>query len=237
MGPRGTIRGEGEIRVYRVAFPRPSSALSGGYPVPIARRRPLLALSAVLAVLLAGAALAEDLDVNALLDSAKASVGAKHYGKALGDLNLALGEVARLRMEAVKAAVPGAPEGWKAQEIEGQTGMGMLGMGVTATTLKRQYSKGDDTSVELELLADSPLVASFQMLFQFTPPGSQVVMVKGRKAVLELNKEQKSGTLTVLLNAPNSVVKLTGRDVTKADLVDTFGGAFDYDAIEKAISN
>ena len=43
--------------------------------------------------------------------------------------------------------------------------------------------------------------------------------------------------LTVLLNAQNSIVKLTGRDVTKADLVDTLGGAFDYDGIEKAISN
>ena len=203
----------------------------------IAPRRPLAALFVVLALSLAGAALAEDLDVNALLDSAKASVGGKHYGKALGDLNLAQGEVARLRMEAVKALVPGAPEGWKAQEVEGQTGMGMLGMGVTATTLKRQYSKGDETSIELELLADSPAVAPFQMLFQFTPQGSQIVMVKGRKAILELNKEQKSGTLTVLLNASNSIVKLTGRDVSKADLVDTIGGAFDYDAIEKAISN
>ena len=200
-------------------------------------RRPLIALSLLLGGAFAGVALAEDLDVNALIDSAKASVGEKHYGKALGDLNLAVGELARLRMEALKLLVPNGPEGWKGEEIEGQTGVA-LGMLPSMTTIKRRWAKGEETSVELEMYADAQsFFAAFQMQLTFTPAGSQVVMIKGRKAVLELNKEEKSGSLTIFLNATNSVIKLQGRGVTKADLVDAIGGAFDLDAIEKTISN
>lgn len=200
-------------------------------------RSSLLALSLVAGVSAAGVAFAEDLDVGGLIDSAKAAYGGKHYGKALADLNLAVGEVARLRMEILKGLVPAAPSGWKAEETEGSTGLG-LGMMPAATSLKRRYTKGDDVNVEAELWADAAaMFAPYQMLLQFTPPGAQVVMVKGRKAILELAKGQTSGTLTVILGSANTVLKLSGNGVTKADLVDTIGGAFDLDAIEKAVSD
>jgi hypothetical protein len=201
------------------------------------RRWPLLALAA-LSYAAAGFASAEDLDVAKLLDEAKAAHAGKHYGKSLQSLSLAMNEVSRLRLDGLKSVFP-TVEGWQGDEVEGQSNLGaLMGAGAGFATLKRTYTKGE-TSVDVELMIDAPAIFSqFQMMIGggFTPQGTQVIMVKGRKAALRLEKEQKSGELQILL-AGNSVMTLRGRQVAKADLVDTIGGAFDMDALEKAIAD
>ena len=203
-------------------------------------RRPVLIASLLAAALATGvgALVAEDIDPAAVLDSVKASYEAKKYGKALSDLQLVLAEIGRLRMEALKVKLPGAPSGWTAEEAEGQSGGGIafLTMG---TNVKRRYTKGEQSSMEIELWADAgTMLMGVQMLLSnpaFVPQGQQIVTIKGRRAVLEFHKDDGRGTLTILLNAAGSMVKIEGSTITKADLTDVFGGALDLDAIEKAI--
>ena len=113
-------------------------------------RRPVLIASLLAAALATGvgALVAEDIDPAAVLDSVKASYEAKKYGKALSDLQLVLAEIGRLRMEALKVKLPGAPSGWTAEEAEGQSGGGIafLTMG---TNVKRRYTKGEQSSMEV----------------------------------------------------------------------------------------
>lgn len=203
-------------------------------------RRTFLALALVAAGAAAGAALAEDLDVPKLFDSAKASYAEKHYGKCWGDVQLIVAEVARMRMEALKAALPNAPEGWKAEEAEGSNTSGIAWF-ATGTQVKRRYTKGDETSANLELWADAgPILASIQMFLSnpgFVPQGSKIVTVKGRRALLEYHKDGKEGNLSILLNVPNSFLKLEARGVTEKELSDGLPGGFDLEAIEKAIAN
>ena len=89
-------------------------------------------------------------------------------------------------------------------------------------------------------MADAPaLMGSIQMMVQMAAMSGgkqKVVTIKTRKAVLELDAENKSGTLTILLSTPNSMLTLRGNGVTKADLVDVFGGALDLDGLEKTIA-
>ena len=199
------------------------------------RRWPLLAL-AVLSYAAAGFASAEDLDVGKLLDEAKAANAGKHYAKALQALSLATAEVSRLRLDGLKTLFPAAKEGWEAGEVEAQAVGALLGAGAGFSTLKRTYHKGE-TSVEVELTTDSPMFATVQMMATgaYVQPGTQVITVKGRKASVKLEKEQKSGELFIILNAGNAVLTIRGQQVGKAELVDVIGGSFDLDALEKAI--
>jgi hypothetical protein len=202
------------------------------------RKVRLLSLAALLAVAAAAfrAARADDLDVPALFGTAKASFEAKKYGKTLADLNLIAGEVGRLRLGVLQERLPAAPTGWTADEPEGNPGMGMFGLaGMSQVT--RRYAKGEETSIRVEVYADAgTIVGPMQMMLANAGMmGIKVVMIKGRKAVLELRGDAKSGSLTVLLNSPNSMVKFDGNGVTKADL-EALANAFDLDALEKAIA-
>jgi hypothetical protein len=198
----------------------------------------LLLLSGLLAAVAVAfpAARADDLDVPALFGSAKASFEAKKYGKALADLNLIAGEVSRLRLSVLQERFPAAPAGWTADEPEGNAGLGMFGLGAMSST-RRRYAKGDETSIQTEIYADAgSVVGPMQMMLSNAGMmGLKLVMIKGRKAILELRAEQKSGSLTILLNSPNSMVKLDGNGVTKAD-IEALANAFDLDALEKAIN-
>jgi hypothetical protein len=200
-----------------------------------------LSLAAVaLSVLAAGTLRADDVDPAALCDSAKASILAKKYGKAVSDLQLALAEVGRLRMEVLRTKLPGAPGGWVAQEAEGEMGAGLMWLSA-GTNVKRRYTKAEDTNanVTLEVWADaSGMLAGIQMMLtnpMFVPQGSKIVTIKNRRALLEYHKDDKRGSLTIMLNAPGSFAKLEGNGVASADLTDVFGNGMDLDALEKAI--
>jgi hypothetical protein len=202
-------------------------------------RRPVVLVPLALVALLASvrALLAEDLDPVALLDKAKASVQAKQYGKALSDLQLAAAEVGRLRIAVLQSKFPAAPAGWTADEAEGQAGQTWLfGAG---TNVKRRYHKGDQSSMDVDLWADSNAMwAGVQMVIgnpAFVQPGQQIVTIKGRRALLEFRKDDNAGSVSILLNAPNSLLRLEGNAIAKADLTDVFGNALDLDAIEKAL--
>ena len=200
----------------------------------------LLSVPALVAATALGfqVARADDLDVPALLTSAKASFEAKKYGKTLADLNLIAGEVSRLRLEVLQQRLPAAPAGWTADAPEGNAGMGMFGMGALSTA-RRRYAKGDEASITAEVYADAAaVVAPMQMLMAnagFLQGTMKVVTVKGRKALLDVRVDDKSGSLTVLLNSPNSMVKLEGNGIAKADL-EALAAAFDLDALEKTIA-
>ncbi len=200
------------------------------------RRRVLLTLAG-LALLSSSPLLAEDLDPATLFDSAKAAYGEKKYGKALQDLNLLVKELGRLRMESLKTTLPGAPAGWTAEDVEGDSsaqGFAFFGGGIS---VKRTYRKGDETQVTVTLTADSPMAAAFSGMLQFVPQGSQVVTVKGRRAVLKFDKEDKSADLTLVISGNTALLQVEGRGVTREDVGTVFANALDLDGMEKALLN
>lgn len=206
---------------------------------PFRRLRPSILLPAL--GLLVGAATlsAEDLDATKLFDSAKQHHADKHYGRCMADLQLLVGEVGRLRVEAIKGLFPAPPSGFTADEAEGASagGLALLGAG---TQVKRTYRR-DESSLDATIWADAGIaLQSFQMLLSnpaLLGDGRQVVTVKGRKALLEYDKEAKRGTLTVVLAGTSGMVQLSGAEFAREELVDKLGGAFDYDRIEKALAD
>ena len=199
--------------------------------------RVLLPLGLVVCFLAAGFALAEDLDVAKLIDEGKAAAAGKHYGKSLQSLSLALTEITRLRMDALKEFFPAAKDGWEANEIETQSNFGALGGAFGFATLKRTYTKGE-ASYDAELVIDAPtIVGPMQMVINMGggQSGSQVITVQGRKAVLRLEKENKSGELQILLNAGNAMLTIRGRQVEKKADLEAYANGFSLEVLEKAI--
>lgn len=204
------------------------------------RRRRLLALLPACALLVGAATLsAEDLDPAKLFDSAKQHHAEKRYGRCLADLQLLVGEIGRLRVDVIKGLFPTLPGGFSAEEPEGTVagGLAVLGAG---TQVKRTYRR-DESSLEATIWADAGIaLQGLQMLLQnpaLLGDGRQMVTVKGRKALLEYDKDAKRGTLTVVLAAASGLVTLSGAEFGKDELVDTLGGAFDFDRIEKALAD
>ena len=178
-----------------------------------------------------GRGVAEDLDPNALFDSAKASYGQKKYGKAMGDLRLLMGEVARRRGDDLKTRLPDAPAGWTAGEAESE----VLAFFSSGIVVRRAYTK-EGSNVRLELVADSPIAASFASVFAMAQmTGQPIVKVKGRQAILEHDAQNRNGSVKLVLASNTALLSLEGDGVSKQDLVDGFGNALDLDGLERAL--
>ncbi len=187
-----------------------------------------------------------------LFASAKAAFDEKKYGRALADLHLLVGAVQKLRIEQIKAVLPAAPAGWKAEDPTGESAGGMFVM--VGLTVKREYRKpapggegGDESGdggprVSLEVVSDSPMVGMIAPMLSNPAmlqgqEGMSVLNLKGRKALLEWHKESKSGSLKVLLAGNTTLLTLEGREIQKADLSDVFAKALDVEKIEKVLAD
>jgi hypothetical protein len=172
-----------------------------------------------------------------LFKSAKEAYDGKKYGKALQELNLLVGAVGKMRVKQLKAALPDAPAGWTAEDAKGEGyAPGFIATGIS---VKRRYTKGENTNVELELVSDSPMVGMIAPMltnpaFFQGQENTQLVTYKGKRAILEFNKESKSGSIKMLLSNNSTLLTLTGNEVAKADL-EAFGKGIDYDKLEKAL--
>ena len=74
---------------------------------------------------------------------------------AVAALEVAASLLRQARADALKTALPPAPPGWNADQIEtGAAAAAMLGVG---TTVSRTYHNGDQ-QVEVQIITDSPLL-------------------------------------------------------------------------------
>lgn len=208
---------------------------------PYGRALSTLGLALVLgAVPLAQEEGATELNPDELLASAKSAISEKKYGKALQDLGLLVGHIGKLRLGDLKSALPPAPSGWTAEDATGEATLVMVFGG--GLQVRREYRKGEQVNVTLELAADSPMVAAMAPLlvnpaFLQGQEGQSIVKVKGRNALLEFAKGETRGKLTLLLNNNTALLTLTGNGIQKSDLTDTFGKGLDIEKIEKVLQN
>lgn len=203
------------------------------------RVRHLLAIALVLGAV-STHLFAEDLDPLQIFDSARKNCADKHYGKCLADLQTLVGEVGRLRTDGLKTLLPAAPADWKAGDAEAISngGFALLGGG---SQVKREYTKGDDKRAMITVTAEAgAMMQGFVMLFQnpaFLGDGKRIVTIKGRKALLDWAKDATSGSLTLLLNVPSSMVQIEANGITSKEIQDVIAASIDLDALEKGIQD
>jgi hypothetical protein len=205
------------------------------------------ALSTALATVGGSGVLAQDsgeVKPEDLFASAKAAYGEKKYGKTLSELSLLVSAISKLRIEQIKTVLPPAPDGWKAEDPSGDnTGAmtGFAGLAVHRNYTKSGAGSDEQPSVHLELVSDSPMIGMVAPMFSnpaliTAQEGMSMINLKGNKrAILEWQKEQKSGSLKVLLGANNCLLTISGSNIAKTDLSDVFAKILDIEKIDKVL--
>ena len=203
-------------------------------------RRFLLPVALLIVAAASARLFAEDLDPLKLFDSAKTNCQEKRYGKCLADLQLLVGEVGRLRTDAMKPLFPKPSEGWTAEEAESAAN-GAAFMFGAGSQVKREYKAGDAKRCLMTISTDvGAMMTGITMLMSnpaFLGEGKRIVTIRGRKALLDWEKGADHGTLTIQLGVPASMVALEANGVTDKEIQDLLGGSIDLDALEKALTN
>ena len=151
------------------------------------RRYFWLALTA-LPLLLPAAARADDVS-----DSIKEALRAYEAGK-IGAARTALGEAVQLLSQraatGLGAALPAPLSGWQAAEVETNTAaLGLIGGGNIAS---RTYTNGQGQTVEIQVAADSPIVAQLGMIMtnpMLAGAMGKLIRIGNQRAIQTSNNE------------------------------------------------
>lgn len=166
--------------------------------------------TALLAIALSAATPAWGDEISDTIKSALESYGAGDVSRTHEDLTYALQLLNQKRADALKAFLPAPLDGWKLNESEGSAGggMAMFGGGLTASA---KYTRDRDR-VEVQIVADSPMVASMAMLFNNPAAlGAQGKVTRiGREKVLV----KENGEMQTLVDN-RVLVQVSGRAPAK----------------------
>lgn len=159
------------------------------------------------------------------IDQAVEAYQAGRLTEAAGQLDYAAQLIREQKGKRIGDALPDAPEGWQAGEVEVEAvNTGFAGSMIQA---KRQYTREGDR-VNIEVLSDSPMVPQMSMMFNnpalIRQSGAELVRVNGQPAIL---KDENTKELTMIVAGSVLVtVRGTGEGVT-ADIVQEFASKID----------
>ena len=151
-------------------------------------RRPILFALAALPLLLPAAARADDI-ADALAEATRA-----YRAGEIGAARMSMQEAVQLLAQRTAAdmgkALPAPLDGWKAQEAEASTaGLGFMGGGSQAT---RIYRNGAGQDVQIQVTADSPLLAQMTMFLNnpaIAGAMGKLIRVGSQRAIQTNNNE------------------------------------------------
>jgi len=171
------------------------------------------------------------------INQAQRTAGSKNYREAKQELTMALNAISLIQLEILNSYLPSAPAGWTEEEMEG-TDLGAFGFGMFAgLSATKRYQNGEK-DLYIEIMMDSPMIGTLRMFFDNpmflkSDPNNKIVTVKGQRALLNYDKNEKSGELSIIIGS--SVIAVKGSEgVTSEDLT-TFMNRIDIDGISKKL--
>jgi hypothetical protein len=170
------------------------------------------------------------------VEQAKKAVDGEKYGAAIAALQAAIRDLQKKQRAAVLTGLP-KPAGFEIHDDEVDESAAafqaalMAGMSVT-----RHYRKGDDTSIDVEVTANSPVLQMLAMMFNnpalITADGGEVVKYGAHKAILK--KSGDKGQELQILMYDKHLIKVTSQGLTADELLKVFDQAF-VDRMEKPL--
>lgn len=140
--------------------------------------------------------------------------------QALGELEFAVAQLKQKKAEALAQVFPEAPPGWQAQKGQAKAmGAEILGGGISAS---RSYQDAQGGRVQIEIMADSPIIQSLAMLLSnpmFAQGGGQnrLIRFKGHKAFIKYSGDKRAELQALIDN--KVLLKVSARRVEEADKV------------------
>ncbi|MFH2124375.1 MAG: hypothetical protein ABIJ50_12955 [Pseudomonadota bacterium] len=153
------------------------------------------------------------------------------YAEAMNSLNYASQKIGQIKADALKVLIPQPLSGWTADEVVSQAaGTAMFGGGLSA---EGRYHKGDQSSVTVKIVTDSPLLQSMMMLISnpmfASSSGGRLEKINGQTAIVKYETQEKRGDINVVV-AGKVLVTVEGNDVSQDDIM-AYAKAVDYDQI------
>lgn len=154
------------------------------------------------------------------------------YSEAAGSLEYAAQLIRQKKGGQIQEVLPEPLDGWNSEAASSQAaGSAMLGGGVS---VERQYYK-DNSSVTIQVVADSPLLQGFMMMFSnpmyATADGGKFEKIAGKKAIVKYDPGNRDGSINIVVDH-RYLVTIEGNDITKADLT-AYAQAVDYKLLEE----
>ncbi len=154
-------------------------------------------------------------------------------GGAMTELEFARQMLQERLDERFAAVFPEPPEGWRAGEVQRQSGA-MFGGG---TFLERSYSEAaGNARIEARIIAGSPMIQAFAAMMASpamiaSEPGARRVRIGRTNAVLTWDETTRSGELRFLVGG--AMIQLEGSDLTDGDVLLALAKRFDLRAVEE----
>lgn len=159
-----------------------------------------------------------------------------NFSEAVTALNFAIGQIQQKQASTLKNVFPEPLDGWKAEESKGEyASAAFFGGGLSAS--RHYFVEGADKAVDIEIVTDSPLLQSVMMFmtnpaFFASQPDTQLVKIKGRKAMQKFSKENGDGEISIVIGN-RMLISFKGRNLENADDMVSYANAVDYQALEK----
>ena len=200
-----------------------------------------LKLSLICAVLFASQLRAQtSQDLLSQIDAAKKAAVDKNYKEANFNLQQALGTLASLLGTEVLALLPAEINGLKAvKDNDRVTNAGLM---MAGTSIQREYVSGDNSRIDVTIIVNSPMIASLAMIINnpmYTSSmggGEKIITVNGKRALLKMDKDNKSAELQVVSGQNLITINASGIINSEADM-SAIAGKIDYAKLDALIGN
>ena len=171
------------------------------------------------------------------VEQAGKAVESEQFGTAISLLQQGILDLQKKQRVAVLAGMP-KPEGWefedeKVDEAAEQFNAGMAAVG---STVRRRYTKGDDSRMNVEVTANSPMLQMLAIMFanpaMISSEGGELVQYGAHKAILKKTGEN-AHELQILMHDKH-LIRVDAQGVSADDLLKVFDQAF-VDRMEKPL--
>lgn len=195
-----------------------------------------LVVSMLAVMLMAGAVYADEIIDQ--IDLAKEFYQEGRYSEAVEEFQFAIAQIQQLQFEQLKKVFPQPLKGWEADEPEGTAaGMSFLGGGIVIS--RNYYREETDESVDIQIMANSPLLQSIMMFIQnpallAAQPGSKMIRIHGKKAILKFSSQDREGELSFVVGT-KTLVTVSGNEITDASAMVQYAENINVDLIKKIV--
>lgn len=169
-------------------------------------------------------------EVTDQINEALAAYQKKDMATALAALDAAANLMRQARGDAFKTVLPKPLPGWTAEDAEvNVVAAAIMGGGITAS---RKYRK-DDQQVEVEIIADSPIVQSMSAVLNsplMAMSGASQVVIGGRRMAY-----MKDDNAYVTMIADRVLVKISASHGVPDEALRGYVAAMDFTAVEKLV--
>jgi hypothetical protein len=170
------------------------------------------------------------------LDTARKAYEAGELRSAVQALQFAVAKIQEEINASLTGLLPRPLEGWTADEPEAQSG-GIAAM-IAGTTLTRRYHRADGAEVEINIMADSPLLPMMTMMLSSpmllqSDPNTKLYTYDGQRGVVEHERDSRRWEIKLMVGN-KILVQITATGVKSREPAESYLKEIDLKALKKA---